>query len=145
MNETESAARESHAGGCLCGRIRYRVTGPIESVVHCHCGMCRRATGAAVVTWITVPVARFAITKGEPATYRSSDHGRRSYCPSCGAQIAFNSTHAPDDVDVTLGTLDHPEDHPADRHVWTSSRLPWLELDPDLPAHAAFTPGDAGS
>ena len=33
-----------HAGGCLCGAVRYRISGPIDSV--CHCVMCRRSSGA---------------------------------------------------------------------------------------------------
>ncbi|MCH8962083.1 MAG: protein kinase, partial [Bacteroidetes bacterium] len=52
-------------------------------------------------------------------------------------------TRYPDDIDVTLGTLDHPERHPAGRHVWVADKLPWLHLDEALPAHQAGTPGEA--
>ena len=41
--------------------------------------------------------------------------------------------------DITVATLDHPEDHPATRHIWTSSRLPWLHLDEDLPGEPEET------
>ncbi len=138
-NEHEHPGEE-HLGGCLCGRIRYRIAAAIDSVAHCHCAMCRRSAGAVVVTWVSVPVERFDFVKGEPAVYKSSEHGSRSFCPGCGTLLTFFSTHAPDDVDVTLGSLDHPEDHPADRHIWTASRLPWLALDGDLPAHEKWTP-----
>jgi hypothetical protein len=40
---------------------------------------------------------------------------------------------SPQTLDVTVATLDHPEDAAADRHIWVSSRLPWLQLDPHLP------------
>ena len=39
-------------------------------------------------------------------------------------------------IDVTVATLDHPERVRANRHIWTSSRLPWLHLDEDLPGEA---------
>lgn len=133
MSETEA-----HDGGCLCGALRYRITGPIESVVHCHCAMCRRASGAPVVTWVTVTTDRFAVTKGAPATYKSSDHGERGFCSTCGAQLTFRSTHRPDDVDVTLGTLDRPEGLAASHHIWTASRLPRIRIDEHLPAHEEF-------
>ena len=133
-------APQTHEGGCLCGRVRYRVEGPLGPGAHCHCTLCRRGAGAPVVTWVTAPVDRFAFTKGEPAAYKSSDHGTRSFCRNCGTQLTFFSTRSPDDVDITLGSLDRPEDHPADRHIWVASRLPWLELDVHLPAHEAFTP-----
>ncbi|MGO1081292.1 GFA family protein [Inquilinus sp. CA228] len=32
-------------GGCLCGAVRYRVTGPLRPVVACHCSQCRRTSG----------------------------------------------------------------------------------------------------
>ena len=32
-------------GGCLCGAVRYRVDGPLDPVVACHCTQCRRSTG----------------------------------------------------------------------------------------------------
>jgi len=39
----------------------------------------------------------------------------------------------PQSLDITIATLDHPEQAAADRHIWTESRLPWLEVDPRLP------------
>jgi hypothetical protein len=47
-------------GGCFCGAIRYRVPLPPLWVAHCHCSMCRRAQGAAFVTWLGVPGDRFS-------------------------------------------------------------------------------------
>ena len=121
------------AGGCLCGGIRYRVTAPVAEVAHCHCRMCRRAVGAVVVTWFTVPLDAFEVTLGRLKTWRSSAKGERGFCPDCGTQITFHHADYPDDLDVTLASLDRPEDHPAEAHIWTGSRLPWLHLDEDLP------------
>lgn len=137
-------ADETHDGRCLCGAVHYRITGPIEHVTHCHCTMCRRWSGAVAVTWFTVPLDRFALAQGELASYRSSDHGERRYCPACATQVAFWSSKRPGEIDVTLGTLDHPERHPADHHVFTEARLPWLHLDENLPAYEMASP-DAAS
>ena len=130
---------DEHTGGCLCGRLRYRITGPIDSVGHCHCGMCRRGTGGIVVTWITVPPERFTFTSGTPSVYRSSEDAKRSFCPDCGANVTFWSRRSPAEIDVTLATLDHPENFPADRHVFVEDRLPWLHLDEELPEHPKGT------
>jgi hypothetical protein len=134
---------EEHSGGCFCGQLRYCVLGPIDSVTHCHCAMCRRASGGTLMTWLTVPRARFAFTQGAPATFHSSDHGARTFCANCGTHIGFTSTHAADSIDVTVVSLDHPEDCPPDRHIWTESRLPWLHIDGQLPAHEKWTPPEA--
>jgi len=49
-------------GSCLYGTIRYRITGAPVEALYCHCGMCRRAHGAPVVAWLTVPLDPFAVT-----------------------------------------------------------------------------------
>src|SRR5207249_4523371 len=54
-------------GGCFCGAIRYRVNDAPRDVAHCHCGICRRTTGAPFVTWATFPAAAFVFTAGVPA------------------------------------------------------------------------------
>ena len=127
---------DTMAGGCLCGAVRYTVNGPIQGeIAHCHCSMCRRASGAPVLTWFTVKKEDFEVVKGEPRSYKSSDHARRSFCGDCGTPLTFISEHDPAFVDLTLGSLDRPEDYPATQHVWTMSRLSWLHLDEDLPDH----------
>lgn len=38
-------------GSCLCGTVRYAITGAFETVGHCHCSTCRKTHGAAFATW----------------------------------------------------------------------------------------------
>ncbi|GGJ95124.1 GFA family protein [Pseudomonas matsuisoli] len=123
----------THAGGCHCGRTRYSFTGPLTDIAHCHCSICRRTSGGIVVTWITVDKLAFAWTANPPAEYLSSSTCTRYFCPGCGAQLALFTALAPGTIDVTIGSLDHPETAPAERHIWTDSRLPWLRLDTHLP------------
>ena len=43
-------------GGCLCGRVRFSLPrAAVSDVSHCHCRTCQRASGAGVVSWVTVP------------------------------------------------------------------------------------------
>lgn len=57
----------------------------------------------------------------------------RYFCTDCGAHLALFTLLSPDTLDVTVATLDAPEQAPADRHIWVGSRLPWLTVDPQLP------------
>ncbi len=125
-----------HQGGCLCGNVRYVLTKPLSSVVHCHCGMCRRASGALMVTWLTLPLSGFQISRGRLHSYESSANAKRGLCANCGTQISFWIRFSPDHIDITLGSLDNPEAFPASDNIWTSARVPWLTVDPDLPDHA---------
>lgn len=122
-----------HSGGCQCGAMRYQFDAPLQDIAHCHCSVCRRSSGGIVTTWITVPLASFAWLKGEARQYASSPSCTRYFCADCGAQLALFTSLSSDTLDVTIATLDHPERAPADRHIWVQSRLPWLQLDPELP------------
>lgn len=126
-------ATHSHAGGCLCGRVRYRIDAPLEDIAHCHCGMCRKSSGGIVTTWVTVPREAFAWISGEPRNHASSPHTQRFFCGDCGALLALHTTRAAATVDVTIATLDEPQRHPARRHIWFTDHLAWLHLDETLP------------
>jgi hypothetical protein len=121
-------------GGCLCGAVRYRVPLPFQGVIaHCHCTMCRRSSGAAAQTWLTVRTQDFVLTRGACRIYQSSEHGQRGFCAACGSQLTFHSSKQPDVIDVTIGSLDTPERFAPALHIWTETRLPWLRLDEHLP------------
>ncbi|MDG9930170.1 MULTISPECIES: GFA family protein [unclassified Pseudomonas] len=124
---------EIHTGGCHCGRLRYAFEAPLRDIAHCHCSICRRTTGGIVTTWLTLPMAGFRWTHGSAAAYASSASCTRYFCAHCGCHLTLFTSHSPDSLDITVASLDHPERAPADRHIWTGSRLPWLRLDEGLP------------
>lgn len=123
-------------GGCLCGQVRYRIEGAPRLVSHCHCSKCRRAGGAAFVTWLTVRLECFSVTQGEPHRRASSDHGWRAFCPACGSQLTSGSSRYAKYVEVTAGSLDEPGSVVPERHVYWPDRLPWIRADDGLPRHA---------
>ena len=45
-------------GRCHCGGVRFVARFPSRFVAHCHCESCRRAHGAAFVTWAGFPPRR---------------------------------------------------------------------------------------
>ena len=125
-------------GGCLCGAVRYRVTGAALRGTICHCGICRRASGAAFLVWAILESNQHAWTKGEPASFQSSPRVLRKFCRACGSPLSFQFDDAVSDriIGVTVGSLDRPEDFPPTRHNWTSSQLPWISLADGLPRNA---------
>ncbi len=121
-------------GGCFCGHVRYQAGNDASHETLCHCSMCRRASGAPVVAWFTVPVEALRFTSGEPTRFRSSDHGTRSFCPRCGSALTFQDDALLGEIDVTTCSLDDPERVPPRDHVRTSARLAWLKFADDLPS-----------
>lgn len=132
---------DPYAGGCLCGAVRYEADGAPLHVAVCHCSLCRRSIGAPAVPWATFRRAGFKVVTGAPAWNRSSDHARRGFCPSCGTSLFFETTQAPDEIDVTVASLDDAAAFPPTHHIWTPDRLPWTNIDDGLPRHR----GDSGS
>jgi hypothetical protein len=120
-------------GGCLCGRVRFCISGPPLVVTHCHCSMCRRAAGAAFITWVTLRPEYFRWTAGEPAYFRSSAPVRRGFCPKCGTTLSFQRDDRPDEIDVTAATLDDPEVVRPQDHIYWGSRLSWAVPADGLP------------
>lgn len=122
-------------GGCLCGEIRYKVNGTLIDAGYCHCSICRRASGAPVVAWLTVPVQSFSYLQGKPSVYRSSAHSQREFCGRCGTQLVFRRTEDPVTADVTIASLDDPSLIEPEYHIWRESRIPWFETIDTLPRH----------
>lgn len=123
-------------GRCLCGKVAYEFEGDVNWCGHCHCESCRRNTSSVVATFIGVPRAAFRFTGAEPKAYISSKGVRRLFCPHCGSPIAYDADAYPDEIHFYIGTLEHPQDRPPHFHVFHDEKLPWFEINDDLPRHA---------
>ena len=106
-------------GGCLCGKVRFTVTWPSLWVAHCHCTQCRRAHGAACVTWFGMAEDRATIEDptGTLRWFASSPGAERGFCSQCGSSLFFRSTRWPGERHIALGNLDGEIDRaPIGRH-----------------------------
>jgi hypothetical protein len=97
--------------------------------------MCRRAHGAAFVTWFTVRKSQWRITAGGEALqrYRSSHHATRSFCARCGSSLFFETSQEPDRVDIVLANVDAEIDRPPQLHIHVDDRVAWIEFGDALP------------
>jgi hypothetical protein len=124
-----------HEGGCLCGTVRYRVTGEPESANLCFCTQCQRQTGAPMAAFVSYPPERVALLAGQPAQFRASDRAVREFCPTCGSSLFWRPTTG-ETIDLYLGTFDDPGVfRQPDIAIWVQHRVPWL---PDLPGITAY-------
>lgn len=125
-------------GGCLCGRVRYAIDGPILTSDWCHCRLCQRSAGAPAVAWLTVAAGNFRYTEGEPRTFASTAKGRRQFCAACGTQLVFFDGEV--ERDITIASLDEPGQVPPQDHIWTMSQLSFVKLEDGLPRHRQRRP-----
>ena len=132
-----------HAGGCLCGALRYEFEAPPKWVGYCHCQSCRRNTGAPVAAFVGLLRGKFRYVKGTPVRFESSPQTWRSFCGQCGSPITYESSRWADEVHVNMGTLDAPGDFAPTFHVHVAERVSWFETADSLPRYPAS--GDTAS
>jgi hypothetical protein len=132
------SARE---GGCSCGAVRYRLASEPLFVHCCHCLNCQRQTGSAFVINLLIESDRVELLAGRPGPVdvpRDDGSAQRVYrCPAC--QVALFSEYGGPAVKfVRAGTLDDPASVTPDVHIYTRSKLPWVELPESVPAVAVY-------
>jgi hypothetical protein len=123
-------------GGCLCGAVRFRARLPSRWVAHCHCSRCRRAHGAAFVTWLAVSAEAFALESAAEAAlawHASTPDGHRGFCRHCGSPMLFRGGRWADEVHIAAATLDDGPDRLPQAHGYWDTHVPWTMADPDLP------------
>jgi hypothetical protein len=115
-------------GGCYCGTVRFKATGETLYQANCHCANCRRAVGAQSVAWITVKSSAFEFERGDPKRYRTDTGAWRTFCENCGTSLTYERDTRPEEIDITTGSLDYPEDFAPARDFYAEERLPWVCL-----------------
>jgi len=123
-------------GACLCGQVRFEITPPTKWCAHCHCTMCRRAHGAAFVTWIGVPEAQLELVAGRNTVqwYASSPDSRRGFCQHCGSSLFFRSERWPGEIHVARANVPGEIDREPDEEVHADTRAAWLHPSPERKA-----------
>ena len=124
---------EPAEGGCLCGSVRYRVTGEPVATTLCHCGSCRKASGGTNVAWAVFAKRDFEWLADEPVAHSSSRGIEWLRCHGCGTLVGYRRSSRPDDMDITTGTLDDPDRFPPTVEIWLEQKIGWETLHPKLP------------
>ena len=114
-------------GGCVCGAVRYSVSGPLRPVVACHCRECRRLTGHH---WAATRAYREDLHIDHDAGLRwfdSSEGVRRGFCGECGANLFFDRV-ASAGVTIGAGSLDEPTGLELVQHIFTAEAGDYYEI-----------------
>ncbi|WP_027053778.1 GFA family protein [Mesorhizobium erdmanii] len=123
-----------HAGGCRCGAVRFEASAEPHHVSYCHCGDCRRASGAPVSAFVGFPVDKVMFT-GKSLKMYENGPVTRSFCAICGSPIAYVDDRLEDDIYFMLGAMDMPAAFTPTQHAYVGEQLPFLHMSDDLPRH----------
>lgn len=104
---------KNKTGQCMCGAVTFRVAEVPADFGVCHCKMCQRWTGSALLG-VTVPKDKVVWSgEGNIATLQSSKWAKRGWCKKCGSGLYFTVTaDSPysNDIEVPIGLFDAPDD-----------------------------------
>jgi hypothetical protein len=113
-------------GHCLCGDVRFEISGGLGPIIYCHCSRCRRASGSAFATNASVRMDEFRVVAGQDQVteYESRPGSFRGFCSRCGSPVYVR--HAERGVTrVRLGTIDGDPGARPVAHIWTGSKAAW--------------------
>jgi hypothetical protein len=120
------------AGSCLCGTVKFQVSGDFESFFLCHCKRCQKDTGSAHAANLFSSTATLTWLTGEESiqTYRVSDtRHEKSFCIECGAALPSVQMDGAVLV-VPAGSIDSAIAMRPNAHICCASRADWdAELD----------------
>ena len=129
-------------GGCSCGKVRYRLASAPMFVHCCHCLNCQRHTGSAFVINMLIEAARVELQgeAPEPVTMplNGGSPNQIFRCPECRVALwsVYGNRHQI--LFVRGGTLDEPSTVAPDVHIYTRSKLPWVQLPASVPAFEVY-------
>ncbi len=125
-------------GECYCRAVFFTVQDVFEYALYCHCGECRRRTGAASKPFAGARASALNIISGDDAVLRlGKGGGHHASCGRCGS-LLYSLVRDGAYVHIPLGALiDSPRVTPT-AHIFVGSKAPWDVICDGLPEFEAF-------
>ena len=118
------------SGGCLCGIVKYRISGEVTGFYLCHCSRCRKATGSAHASNIFTLPDNLEWLSGEVSIRRyelpEADRFTRQFCIQCGSGLPYVSRNGAYLV-IPAGSLDGALAIRPQANIYWNSRANWYD------------------
>ena len=122
-------------GGCMCGAVRYQLSGDADFAIICQCRQCQHISGAGHAASFRVRIKDVTLD-GDIMFYETkADDGNRvksGFCPTCGNPILKKTSALPEHVYLHAATLDNPALFKPELLVYETSAQPWDYVDPSI-------------
>lgn len=123
------------AGSCLCGTVKFQISGDYENFFLCHCERCRKGTGSAHAANLFSSTATINWVSGNESiqTYRVPEtRHEKSFCIKCGSALPSVQLEGALVV-VPAGSIDSAIDIRPSAHICFASRADWDAHLEDIP------------
>ncbi len=124
-------------GGCLCEKVRYKITLPPISRGVCYCRQCQKTGGACGIPLLVLRRETFEYSNEALSFYKTkSARGSiviRNFCRECGSHVFSEISDVPEIVTVKAATLDEFSGIVPQYAVWLRSISPAFSPPPGIP------------
>jgi hypothetical protein len=121
-------------GQCLCGEVRYTLSGSLSEVALCHCSQCRKSNGGAFNVGVIVKAQQVHFeTMNGIREYESSPGKFRAFCGTCGSPVYSRRASFPNDLRLRGGLIKDLPQAKKVHHIHFDDRWPWIDAIGDFP------------
>ena len=122
-----SGSNKATKGSCLCGAVRFEITGPLRQVIGCHCTQCRKQTGHHMAA-TQAKLSDLTISEDRGLHwYEASDTAKRGFCKECGSTL-FWQRHGADKIAIAAGSIDGPTNLKIIKHIYIADKGDYYDL-----------------
>ena len=127
-----SGPKPCRTGGCLCGAVRYRVSGDLRPIIMCHCTQCRRMTGHVMAATAARRADFHLVAEAGLKWYAASEQARRGFCTRCGSTLFWDGVGR-DYISIAAGTLDDSSGLKVAHHIFVAEKGGYYEIEEGVP------------
>jgi hypothetical protein len=128
-------------GGCLCGKVRYEVIGPLRDVVNCHCEMCQKVYGSFGAHTKARKVNISVSGADSIGRYRTSDVAERVFCKNCGTSLFWEPFEL-DATGIAAGTLNGATGLKTMGHIFVREKADFYDISDEHPQFEGSSNGE---
>lgn len=115
-------------GGCLCGAVRFHLTGSVSGFYFCHCSRCQKSSGSVHGSNLFFKNASLDWEKGKDlcAEYvHEQTRFGKCFCTHCGCPLPRVIDEKNKVIQVPAGCLDGDQEFEPTAHLFMDSRRCW--------------------
>lgn len=127
-------------GSCLCGEVRFNISGDLSQMTHCHCSMCRKLHGSLFATMMRAEQLTYSQGEDYIGTHVASSELTRTFCKQCGSPLPEKSTN--DGYYIPAGLLDDDPGIRPEAHIFTESKADCYTITDNLTQHVHYGDGN---
>ena len=130
---------KKYTGKCLCGEVTYTAMGSPFVVAQCHCEECRRLSGTGHTIGAMFATDAVNISGKLSKFSYSSDkvsEVTKAFCANCGSPIYGQNTRMPDQLTLSLGTMDDASGLDVEVVIFERDRPHWDRLGEEVVSFA---------